>query len=60
MSTRNTDGDVIANRLNLVEAKGQNFLAVLFKSRPDEASTVSTTKPQDEDEDLKRDYGHDQ
>ena len=51
MSKRNNDGDVIANRISLLEAKGQKLLASLYGSRPDWDSADSATKPQDDDPD---------
>ena len=61
MSKRNNEGDVIANRISLLEAKGQKLLASLYGSRPDWDTTDSTTKVQDEDDtqELKQNYAHD-
>ena len=59
MSKRNSDGDVIANRLSLVEAKGQRLLATLFGSRPESTATSNGAKSLDADDDLKEDFGHD-
>jgi hypothetical protein len=56
MSKRNNDGDVIANRLNLVEAKGQRFLASLLGPQP---AAHETTTALAADDDLKEDFGHD-
>jgi hypothetical protein len=60
MSKRDGDGDVIANRISLLEAKGQKLLASLYGSDWDSARD-SATKPQDEDDDadLKQNYAHD-
>lgn len=59
MSKRNNDGDVIANRISLLEAKGQKLLASLYGSRPD-WDTDSAATPQDEDDqDLKQNYAYD-
>ncbi|KAA8615531.1 hypothetical protein Ptr902_11235 [Pyrenophora tritici-repentis] len=61
MSKRNNDGDVIANRISLLEAKGQKLLASLYGSRPDWDSVGSAAKTQndDDDQDLKQNYAHD-
>jgi hypothetical protein len=61
MSKRNNDGDVIANRISLLEAKGQKLLASLYGSRPDWGTTDSLAKSQDEDDDqdLKQNWAHD-
>ncbi|CAA9966452.1 DUF3245 domain containing protein [Pyrenophora teres f. maculata] len=61
MSKRNNDGDVIANRISLLEAKGQKLLASLYGSRPDWDPADSTAKTQndDDDQDLKQNYAHD-
>ncbi len=57
---RDNDGDVIANRLSLVEAKGQRLLASMFGSLPEPKETNNGAKSTtDEDEDLKQDSGHD-
>ncbi|KAG9192967.1 hypothetical protein G6011_11701 [Alternaria panax] len=62
MSKRNNDGDVIANRISLLEAKGQKLLASLYGSRPDWDTTINdATKSQDgdDDQDLRQNYAHD-
>jgi hypothetical protein len=61
MSKRSNEGDVIANRISLLEAKGQKLLATLYGSRPDWDTTDSATKAPDEDDDkdLKQNYAHD-
>jgi hypothetical protein len=61
MSKRNSEGDVIANRISLLEAKGQKLLASLYGSRPDWDTTDNAAKTQDEDDDqdLKQNYAHD-
>lgn len=60
MSKRNNEGDVIANRISLLEAKGQKLLASLYGSRPDWDSGDSAAAPQDDDDqDLKQNYAHD-
>jgi hypothetical protein len=60
MSKRNNDGDVIANRISLLEAKGQKLLASLYGSRPDWDTGDGAATPQDEDDqDLKQNYAHD-
>ncbi len=59
MSKRNSDGDVIANRLSLVEAKGQKFLASLLGPQTEPSQPSNGANPQDEDEDLKEVFGHD-
>ncbi|XP_014556090.1 hypothetical protein COCVIDRAFT_100883 [Bipolaris victoriae FI3] len=60
MSKRNNEGDVIANRISLLEAKGQKLLASLYGSRPDWDTRDSAATPQDEDDqDLKQNYAHD-
>jgi hypothetical protein len=61
MSKRNNEGDVIANRISLLEAKGQKLLATLYGARPDWDTADSATKVQDEDDnkDLKQNYAHD-
>ena len=59
MSKRNVEGDVIANRLSLVEAKGQRLLASLFGPRPESTATSNGAKSADADEDLKEEFGHD-
>lgn len=58
METKKLDGDVLANRLSLAEAKGQRFLASLLGPQPADTAD-NATKVQNEDEDLKEDYGHD-
>jgi hypothetical protein len=58
MSNGNADGDVLANKMSLMEAKGQRFLSSLLGPQPAAASSDSA-KVQDEDADLKVDYGHD-
>ena len=61
MSKRTNDGDVIANRISLLEAKGQKLLASLYGSRPDWDTTNDATQSRDEDDDqdLKQNYAHD-
>jgi hypothetical protein len=62
MSKRNNEGDVIANRMSLLEAKGQKLLASLYGSRPDWDTTAegaSKTLDEDDDQDLKQNYAHD-
>ncbi|RMZ71459.1 Proline iminopeptidase [Pyrenophora seminiperda CCB06] len=62
MNRRNNDGDVIANRISLLEAKGQKLLASLYGSRPDwDSADDSAAKAQDDDDDqdLKQNYAHD-
>ena len=61
MPKRNNEGDVIANRISLLEAKGQKLLASLYGSRPDYDTADSATKAQveDDDQDLKQNYAHD-
>ncbi|CAN9388794.1 unnamed protein product [Alternaria alternata] len=61
MSKRTNDGDVIANRISLLEAKGQKLLASLYGSRPDWDTTNNATQSRDEDDDqdLKQNYAHD-
>ncbi|CAO2647954.1 Nn.00g088760.m01.CDS01 [Neocucurbitaria sp. VM-36] len=59
MSKGNSDGDVIANRMSLVEAKGQKFLASLLGPQTEPSQTSNGGKDQDEDEDLKSVFGHD-
>jgi hypothetical protein len=61
MSKRNSEGDVIANRISLLEAKGQKLLASLYGSRPDWDTTDSAAKAPDEDDtqELKQNYAHD-
>ncbi|KAI4656154.1 hypothetical protein J4E93_000873 [Alternaria ventricosa] len=61
MSKRNNEGDVIANRISLLEAKGQKLLASLYGSRPDwgTADGDAKTQVEDDDQDLKQNYAHD-
>ena len=61
MSKRNNEGDVIANRISLLEAKGQKLLASLYGSRPDWSTADGDAKTQveDDDQDLKQNYAHD-
>ncbi|KAH7380148.1 hypothetical protein BKA66DRAFT_371535, partial [Pyrenochaeta sp. MPI-SDFR-AT-0127] len=59
MSKRNSDGDVIANQLSLIEAKGQKFLASLLGPQPQSTPASGTSQDAKEDEDLKEDFGHD-
>jgi hypothetical protein len=61
MSKRNNEGDVIANRISLLEAKGQKLLATLYGERPDWDTTDSATKAHNEDgdQDLKQNYAYD-
>ncbi|KAF1842010.1 uncharacterized protein K460DRAFT_177574 [Cucurbitaria berberidis CBS 394.84] len=62
MSKRSIDGDVIANRMSLVEAKGQKFLASLLgpQSEPKQPSDGANQQDeQNEHEDLKENFGHD-
>ncbi|CAN9090876.1 unnamed protein product [Alternaria alternata] len=61
MSKRTNDGDVIANRISLLEAKGQKLLASLYGSRPDWDTTNDATqlRDEDDDQDLKQNYAHD-
>ncbi|KAI4927828.1 hypothetical protein J4E85_006340 [Alternaria conjuncta] len=61
MSKRNNEGDVIANRISLLEAKGQKLLASLYGSRPDwdTADGDAKTEVEDDDQDLKQNYAHD-
>ncbi|EUC42758.1 hypothetical protein COCMIDRAFT_102710 [Bipolaris oryzae ATCC 44560] len=60
MSKRNNEGDVIANRISLLEAKGQKLLASLYGSRPDWDTRDNAATPQDEDDqDLKQNYAYD-
>lgn len=61
MSKRDNEGDVIANRISLLEAKGQKLLASLYGSRPDWSTVDGDAKTQDEDDDqdLKQNYAHD-
>ncbi|KAI4693409.1 uncharacterized protein J4E88_001780 [Alternaria novae-zelandiae] len=61
MSKRDNEGDVIANRISLLEAKGQKLLASLYGSRPDwgTADGDAKTQVEDDDQDLKQNYAHD-
>ncbi|KAI4700380.1 hypothetical protein J4E89_011022 [Alternaria sp. Ai002NY15] len=61
MSKRDNEGDVIANRISLLEAKGQKLLASLYGSRPDwgTADGDAKTEVEDDDQDLKQNYAHD-
>ncbi|KAH6859101.1 hypothetical protein BKA58DRAFT_393564 [Alternaria rosae] len=61
MSKRDNEGDVIANRISLLEAKGQKLLASLYGSRPDwgTADGHAKTQDKDDDQDLKQNYAHD-
>jgi hypothetical protein len=60
MSKRNSDGDVLANRLSLGLAKNQKLLASWMGSEPSAQSTEDTSKTEDEDVELKQNfYGHD-
>lgn len=59
MSKRNSDGDVLTNRLNLGLAKHQKLLASWMGSPSDTDPVTEGTKPPNDDEDLKVDYGHD-
>jgi hypothetical protein len=62
MSKRDNDGDVIANRISLLEAKGQKLLVSLYGSRPEWDTTAqgaAKTQDEDDDQDLKQNYAHD-
>jgi hypothetical protein len=60
MSTKNNDGDVLANRLSLGLAKHQNLLASWMGSQPNAQPADDTSKNEEEDSELKQDfYGHD-
>jgi hypothetical protein len=60
MSKKNSDGDVLANRLSLGLAKHQKLLASWMGSQPDTQLANDTSKNEDEDSELKQDfYGHD-
>ncbi|KAF1830693.1 hypothetical protein BDW02DRAFT_533483, partial [Decorospora gaudefroyi] len=60
MSKRNNEGDVIANRISLLEAKGQKLLASLYGSRADWSSdSAARSQEDDNDQDLKQNYAHD-
>ncbi|KAL6706534.1 hypothetical protein ACN47E_005290 [Coniothyrium glycines] len=60
MSKRTADGDVLANRLALGEAKGRRFLASLLGPAPPEAeSNAAKLHDANDDDDLKQTYGHD-
>jgi hypothetical protein len=60
MSKRNSDGDVLANRLSLGLAKNQKLLASWMGSEPHAQPADDASKTEDEDVDLKQIlYGHD-
>lgn len=59
MSKRNSDGDVLTNRLNLGLAKNQKILASWMGVAPESTATTNDTVEQVEDDDLKQNYGHD-
>jgi hypothetical protein len=59
MSKAKSDGDVLANKMSLVQAKGQKFLASLLSSQPVSSPETATTETQDNDDDLKGNYAHD-
>jgi hypothetical protein len=62
MSKRDNAGDVVANRISLLEAKGQKLLASLYGSRPEwntAAEGAAKTQDEDDDQDLKQNYAHD-
>ena len=60
MSKRDSDGDVLTNRLALGLAKNQKLLASWMGEKSEPSSAVNdAAKPQEEDDDLKQDYAHD-
>jgi hypothetical protein len=58
MSKRNNEGDVIANRISLLEAKGHQLLTSLYGSRL-AWDTTESAQVEDDDQDLKQNYAHD-
>ncbi|KAF2852150.1 hypothetical protein T440DRAFT_497730 [Plenodomus tracheiphilus IPT5] len=58
MSKRNSDGDVLTNKLNLGLAKQKSLLASWMGTDPASDAT-NETEAQFNDEDLKQDYAHD-
>lgn len=60
MAKRSSDGDVLANRISLLQAKGQTLLASLYGSRPDwDSGDTAATAQDEDDQDLKHNYAHD-
>ncbi|KAI8937188.1 hypothetical protein NX059_006397 [Plenodomus lindquistii] len=58
MSKRNSDGDVLFNRVNLGLAKRKNILASMLGSEPVSDTTIET-EDQFNDDDLKQDHAYD-
>lgn len=60
MSKRNMDGDVLANKLSLVSAKGQKLLASMLGPQPDAQPSHDAPNEEEKDNDLDRNFsGHD-
>jgi hypothetical protein len=60
MSKRDSEGDVLANRLSLGLAKNQKLLASWMGTQPDAQPTNDTLETEEEDNELKQDFfGHD-
>lgn len=58
MSKRNSDGDVLTNKLNLGLAKQKSLLASWMGTEP-VSTAPNETEEQFNDDDLKQDYAHD-
>lgn len=58
MAKRNSDGDVLANKLNLGLAKHKSLLASWMGSESETAAT-NDTADHSQDDDLRQDYAHD-
>ncbi|KAH7077552.1 hypothetical protein BKA63DRAFT_489121 [Paraphoma chrysanthemicola] len=56
MSKRNNDGDVLANKLSLMQANSQRRLAAMLGPAPESHATTAAPTQEDEDEDLKKEY----
>ncbi|KAH7088088.1 hypothetical protein FB567DRAFT_331219 [Paraphoma chrysanthemicola] len=56
MSKRNSDGDVLANKLSLMQANSQRRLAAMLGPAPESYATTAAATQEDEDEDLKKEY----
>jgi hypothetical protein len=56
MSKRNSDGDVLSNKLSLMQANSQRRLAAMLGPQPESHATAITPTQDDEDDDLRKDY----
>jgi hypothetical protein len=60
MSKRNSDGDVLANKLSLGLANRQKLLAAMMGPPEDDPATQGTSKNEEDEDDLvDSGFGHD-